>query len=470
MGYIFASNHENSGNSLLKGRDMKKSVYTQVKGLLSALLFVGFFVSDPTGVSVGWGQQETGDLILIFKDEVSPLAREATVKKAGATLRFNYLTANATSVQVLSSTTMAILEQDPDIVAIVPDRIVQAHQRTPGQPPPTGGRGGGSTVNNQVVPAGVERIGAAPGQLPWTGNSVGVAVVDTGIDLTNPDLQPVGSNCFTAFVSCQDDNGHGTHVTGIIAARDNLIDVVPYAVKVLNNLGQGSDSTVMAGLDWIAANWNLVSPPIRVINMSLGRPGTLDDNPALGQAIQALYALGITTVVSAGNDPGREVSQNVPATYPEVMAIASTTALNGSNDCRTFVGSIGADTASWFTTDGKFNPGTQIGVTVSAPGEDKENITSSCFAGSVGILSTKLGGGTTRMAGTSMSAPHVAGVVALMWEKALSLSSVLLPEVARSKIRATADKLGVAPLNSPTLGYTYDGEREGVVWASSALQ
>ena len=81
---------------------------------------------------------------------------------------------------------------------------------------------------------------------------------------------------------------------------------------------------------------------------------------------------------------------------------------------------------------------------------------------SVGILSTALGGGTERLSGTSMSAPHVAGVVALMWQDAASLD----PEVARDIIRSTADQSTGAPLDSPTNGYTFDDEREGIVSTS----
>jgi subtilisin len=404
-----------------------------------------------------------GDVIVIFRDGTDVAQRDSVLRQAGAVPRRHFQRVAAAAAQLPDPRVRAFLEHHPDVVAIVPDRPVQAFAK------PSRG-GGGST--GQVVPAGVQHIGAV--NLPWTGNLVGVGVVDTGLDFNHQDLQSLGSPCYTAFTSCQDDNGHGTHVGGIIAARNNTIDVVGvapnatlYAVKVLDSSGSGTDSTVMAGLDWIAVHANTVAPEIKVVNMSLGRRGTLDDNPALHQSVQNLYTLGIAVVVAAGNDPGLEVSQQVPATYPEVMAIASTTALDGSNACHFFGGFIAADTASYFTTDGAFNSTTGIGVTVSAPGEDKENVTVSCHATSVGILSTKLGGGTTRLSGTSMAAPHVTGVVALMAEK-FGLS--LTPEGARSVIRSSAARIGVAPLDSPTLGYTFDGEREGIVSAPGALQ
>lgn len=158
----------------------------------------------------------------------------------------------------------------------------------------------------------------------------------------------------------------------------------------------------------------------------------------------------------------------VPAGFPEVIAVASTTAKKGTSNHRR-VAPVDADTASVFTTDGKYNASTGVGVAISAPGEEQENINYP-YINSVGILSTALGGGTTRMSGTSMAAPHAAGVVALLLEKASSLTSpvTLTPSDIKARLM-TGDREGAAPLNSPTSSYTFDGEREGILYAPYAL-
>jgi subtilisin family serine protease len=279
--------------------------------------------------------------IVTFRDGTIPAVRAVAANNAGAALRFNYSIINAIAVTVPNANALAAFENNPSVLSIVPDRPVFAFQQAngkggekgkppkdedppedpPADPPPT----------MQEVPSGVKRVGADPALGGLTGAGVGVAIVDTGIDLGHADLTGVneGFSSFGVGESCQDDNGHGTHVTGIVAARHNTIDVVGvapgatlYCVKVLDADGVGSDSTVIAGLDWILANKDTLVPPIRVVNMSLGGPGSLgdpNDPDPMRVAIQALYdqGQGIAVVVAAGNDPTVEVTAQVPAAYPD---------------------------------------------------------------------------------------------------------------------------------------------------------
>ena len=434
--------------------------------LVAVVLFAGVYaraqqVQAPPSPASPQGAND-GSYIVTFRAGTSQADRAASVRRAGAILRFNYRIVDAVAITG-NINALAALQREITVLEIIPDRPVRAFQ-SPNARPGGGGSGGGT---GEVVPEGVKRVGVPTST---SGAGIGVAIVDTGMDLVHADLAE-GSASFSAFGdSCQDGNGHGTHVAGIVAAlKDNGTGVVgvapgatPYCVRVLDNAGSGSDATVMAGLDWVFANRTLVTPNIRVVNMSLGRSGSLNDNSALRGSVQALYNAGVAVVVAAGNDSSLEVSDQVPATYPEVIAVASSTAIAGSNaGCRFFPGTIPADTASYFTTDGEFDLATGIGVTISAPGADKEDVSKSCFAKSVGILSLKLGGGTTRMSGTSMASPHVAGIVARIMQTK-GLSDV---EAIRDEIWLTADREGVAPLDSPTGGYSFDGEREGLAQA-----
>lgn len=423
------------------------------------ILVIALVLIAPASGNAQAPASEASNVIVLFRDGVTAAERERLVQQSGGVAKRHFRNVPASAARA-EARARAFLERHPDVLSVVPDREVEKL----GKPTSSG-----SETAAQVVASGVTRVGAQPGAVAFTGAGVGVAIVDTGIDFQHGDLT-VASTCFTVYAACQDNEGHGTHVGGIVAAANNAIDVVGvapgatlYAVKVLDRRGRGTDSTIMAGLDWIADHAALVSPAIRVVNMSLGRRGTLDDNPALRAAVQAVVGAGITVVVAAGNDSTLEVSEQVPATYPEVVAVASTTATAGSSACGGHPSPVIGDTASYFTTDGAFDSLTGIGVSVSAPGEDREDISKSCFLKSVGILSTRLGGGTVRMSGTSMAAPHVAGVVALMAEQ-----SAVTPDDARRRLRLGADGVD-APLDSPAGGYSFDGEREGVVWAPGAL-
>jgi subtilisin family serine protease len=406
----------------------------------------------------------------------------AAVQRAGGVLRFSSRIFDEAAITVANANVLNALRQDRSIVEILPDRRIYALQKGK-----KGGGGGGGTPpvsfgTRQIIPVGVQRVGYATATSD--GNGVGVAVVDTGIDYTHTDLNVSTSRFDATGGSCLDVAGHGTHIAGIIAAKNNNQDVVGvapgavlYCVKVLGNTGEGDESQAHAGLDWIIANHNLVTPPIRVVNISWGREleenETLDPPGPLRQRIQSLYNLGIVVVASAGNDPEQEVPALVPSGYPEVLAVAGTTADVGSDGCLGLLPVVPIDTANFFTTDGAFNSSTHIGITASAPGGEREStllIGISCYLIYDGILSTRVGGGISRAtplgeaAGTSFAAPHVAGVVARLMQFR-ALSGV---ETIRSELRNTADLQGTAPLNHPWAGvipYTFDGEREGIAQA-----
>jgi subtilisin len=311
-----------------------------------------------------------------------------------------------------------------------------------------------------------------------------VAILDTGIDINHADLKRPGNglsvvvsqyNAIDDSSNCQDDNDHGTHVAGIIAAQPNSIDVVGVApgvnlfcVKVLNAQGSGAWSTVIGGLNWVY-NYNAAltdqsatnPAKIRVINMSLGGSGS-DTESDLRTAIRRLHDdQGVVVVVSAGNDSNLNVNQQVPAAYiSDVLTIASSTAVNGvANKCSV---TIPADTASFFTSSG-------AGVTISAPGAQQEDTRPGCFVTSVGILSLKRGGGTTRMSGTSMSSPHVAAIVARVLTSPSTYavgspvgSGADVDNVKNYFVTGSGAELRtIAPYKSPTKS-SDDGIKEGI--------
>jgi len=155
-----------------------------------------------------------------------------------------------------------------------------------------------------------------------TGNGIKVAVIDTGIDVDYPDLMANikgGYNATSKKKSYDDDNGHGTHVAGIIAAVDNemgVIGVAPeadlYAIKALDAYGDGYVSDIVEGIEWCIEN------DIDIINMSLGMA---NDSVLLNEAVQDAYSAGILMVVAAGNNYGGDCE--IPAAYDEVIAVGA---------------------------------------------------------------------------------------------------------------------------------------------------
>ena len=248
------------------------------------------------------------------------------------------------------------------------------------------------------IPWGVKRVNAAAAWNYNAGQGVKVAIIDTGMDFTHPDLAPHykgGWNAVTPGASPMDDQGHGTHVSGTIGAVKDLkgvVGVAPeadlYAVKVLDKNGSGQYSWIVAGIEWAVNNG------MNVINMSLGGGSGTE---ALKLIMEKAHAAGIAIVCAAGNDSG---PVNYPAKYPQAIAISA---------------SDSADKIASFSSRG-------AEIVIIAPG--------------VSIYSTKKGGGYTSMSGTSMACPHAAGLAAL----AVGAGAKTAEEV-RTALRAAATPL-----------------------------
>lgn len=261
----------------------------------------------------------------------------------------------------------------------------------------------------QEIGWGVKRIGAEPFLDVETKNRVRVGIMDTGIHLQHPDLKENikgGINITGNPSDYSDDNGHGTHVAGIVGALNNdigIVGVMPkvdlYAVKVFNSAGEGSLSDIIRGLQWCINN------KIKLVNMSFG---SATDNTTFREVFQNAEKAGVIMVVAAGND-GNEHKMQFPAKYPETIAVAS---LNESNNISSF-SSYGPE------------------VDIIAPGED--------------ILSTWNDGGYKKMNGTSMAAPHVTGAIAQM----LNNWGDLTPAQVRQLLKITTRRL---PLRSEQQG------------------
>ena len=261
----------------------------------------------------------------------------------------------------------------------------------------------------QTLPTGIDRADADLSPTAGiAGNggdvNVDVAVIDTGVQANHPDLRVTNNKNCTLFGlgGAGDQNGHGTHVSGTIGARDNTVGVVGVApgariwnVRVLNAAGVGLGSDIICGIDYVRAN----AGQIDVANMSLGGSGSDDgncgqtDGDAEHQAICSAVGAGVTFAVAAGNDSA-DAATFAPAAYDEVITVSALADFNGQP---------GGGAASTCTADedDTFASYSNFGsdVDIIAPG--------------VCIYSTSTSSGYATLSGTSMASPHVAGGAAL---------------------------------------------------------
>ncbi|MFC5651272.1 S8 family serine peptidase [Paenibacillus solisilvae] len=233
-------------------------------------------------------------------------------------------------------------------------------------------------ARDKGIPWGVQEIKAPLAWSLTTGHRIKVGVIDTGIDFGHPDLKHSitrGINLLNRAALPHDDNGHGTHIAGTIAAANQLqgmIGVAPrstiYPVKAFDQNGSAFVSDIILGIDWCVRN------RVDVINMSFGMKTR---SKSLLNAVTNAYNAGIIIVASSGND-GKRKSIDYPARYPQTIAVGATNRLRR---------------IAPFSNRGLY-------IDIYAPGDK--------------IFSSWLRGKYNEMSGTSMATSHVSGAIALL--------------------------------------------------------
>jgi subtilisin family serine protease len=268
------------------------------------------------------------------------------------------------------------LHGDPRVVSIERDGHVE-------------GEAFWKTQNTQKLdangdPWGLDRIDQLSNRLTGTyrythtGKGVSCYIVDTGIDYMHSEFGGRAVFGFDAFGgNGRDRDGHGTHVAGTVGGRQYGVakEVTLISVKVLDDNGSGTWSGILAGLDWISRDIR----PHRIVNMSLGGPKNLTINAVIQKMVEG----GITVVVAAGNE-AQPASRVSPASSEFAITVGAST----RND--------------WFAEFSNYGSA----VNINAPG--------------LHIVSATPGNTVSSFSGTSMAAPHVAGVVALLLEEGSS--------------------------------------------------
>jgi subtilisin family serine protease len=309
----------------------------------------------------------------------------------GASVGFVYRHAIKGYSAAIPENRLEAIEDDPRVDYVEPDGVAKAVE--------------------QVKPWGIDKIDAdTSSTLAGNGSgavsNVNAYIIDSGIDAAHADLNVVGHVNFAGGKNT-DCNGHGTHVAGTVAAEDNASEVVGVApgapltgVKVLGCSGSGTWSGVIAGIDWVSAN--AVKPA--VANMSLGGGA----NRAVDDAVRRSAGSGVFYALAAGNE--------------------------SVNACNSSPARAGAGTNNGIAT---------VAATNSADREASWSNYGSCvdiWAPGVSILSTRKGGGTTTMSGTSMASPHGAGGAALYLSSNTTASPSLVESALKSTATTTANK------------------------------
>ncbi|WP_256760656.1 S8 family peptidase [Cohnella sp. WQ 127256] len=260
---------------------------------------------------------------------------------------------------------------------------------------------GGAIVTEKGIPWGVKHIQAPQAWSRTTGYRVKVGVIDTGVDFGHPDLRHSlerGINLLHRMALPQDDNGHGTHISGTIASANELqgmIGVAPrsmiYPIKAFDHNGSAFVSDIILGIEWCIRN------QMDVVNMSFGMK---TKSKSLLNAVNNAYRSGVLIVASSGND-GRVGDIDYPARYSQTIAVGATNQLSRI---------------------AKFTNRSDM-IDIYAPGDR--------------IISAWLRGKHREMSGTSMATSHVTGAIALL----LAMKPGLTPAQIKDIIKSSAKPL-----------------------------
>ncbi|RMF84503.1 MAG: hypothetical protein D6736_19140 [Nitrospinota bacterium] len=412
--------------------------------------------------------------LVAFRPGIEEGEQKRVIRESGSLLLKAFPLLNGALIQLppdQAETALDFLYRHPAVERIEEDVSLGAEsQRYPSPTATPGGEGG--VQGSLIIPADPEMLEESEEDYPWNlwqiyldqadprrqGDKVDIAVLDTGIDPTHPDLHKIVARGYNARIGEEerdtlDRNGHGTHIAGIIAAklrkRSHLRGIAPraklYPVKVLGDDGSGYLSDLINGLNWVYKNRK-----IRIVNMSLGFS---TGSELLHRMVRLLHEAGVIMVASAGNydttgasgegaagegaagegaagtgcasgegaagegaagegaaSGGGCLSQEqvkYPARYPETIAVGAT--------------DIEAEVTDYSIRGPE--------VDLVAPGGDRQDP----------VLSINLNKGYGLGSGTSQAAAHVTGLVALL----LSVDRTLTPEEIRQILQDTALDLGL---------------------------
>jgi subtilisin family serine protease len=341
-----------------------------------------------------------GQYIVRFRSGVgSALANAMQVGTSyGGTVDRVYTSAINGAAMHLADDAALALASDPRVLSVEPDEVFTMTATTQ-----VGATWGLDRIDQRARPLSGSYVYAA------NGSGVTVYILDTGINFSQSDFggrAETGFDAITPGGSATDCEGHGSHVAGTIGSNTYGVakNVRLVAVRVLDCSGNGSSSSVLAGIDWVTTNADLPA----VANMSIGS----SVNATVNQAVENSILAGITYAVSAGNN-GIDACQQTPASAPDAITVGATDA---------------SDTFASFSNFGTC-------VDVLAPG--------------VNITSWWTGSGNITLSGTSMSSPHVAGAAALY----LQTNPMATPAQVRAALvgNATAGAVIGVPAGTPNL-------------------